>query len=627
MKLFFLFIMTFSTLLSAYSIDEMLDLYRKDSDLSNKTKNESLGHLTIYTRDDIERMQAHNLGELLNSLRSFRYDENLFGMPDVLHSDPGMYASDVVKIFINDHEITSAFTGSGLFIYGNIDLGFVDHVEVYEGSTSTYVNSEPSIITIKLYSKDPERELGSNIQVYAGSRGTNHENISYSSASEDLKYYVYASHSDIDRTNYTHDGYNLSRDYKNSHALMTVDYKKIKVGAEYIDHKMDPFLSLSMFATPKDGDISYKLKRVSATTTFLQDDSLKLSLSFIRINENLNLYMDGTRWTTDYLDLFLPQDSLVSESTDDVYNVKLEKKIAYRDNHFIIGSEYVKKSMHDTTTYNNGVLYTPSTLIDNSILSFYLQDDYALSPNQIVTASVKHNIYHNKSEITQRNFETLQARLGYIATSKSSSFKAFASQMQLPTEQYVLTSVPNAKIEVLRIRDVSAEYSKKIEDHTIGACVEYIQNENSQIMIAQGASKYTDNYSASIKYDYDFDPFNNLKSMVYLNKYHNPLTLITETVQGAFIRLLNTWRRFDIYNEADYYRVKHSPINGINYNIGIRYKATNALIFSVKGTNVFNSAAKSRYSYVQMNGFVPEEKSLYISPIDRTFTVGMEYSF
>ncbi len=627
MKLFFLFIMTFSTLLSAYNIDQMLDLYRKDSDLSNKTKNESLGHLTVYTRDDIERMQAHNLGELLNSLRSFRYDENLFGMPDVLHTDPGMYASDVVKIFINDHEITSAFTGSGLFIYGNIDLGFVDHVEIYEGSTSTYVNSEPSIVTIKLYSKDPARELGANIQAYAGSRGTNHENVSYSSASEDLKYYVYASRSDIDRTHYVHDGYNLSRDYKNSHALMTVDYKKIKMGAEYIDHKMDPFLSLSMFATPKNGDISYKLKRVSATTTFLQDDSLKLSLSFIRINENLNLNMVGTRWTTNPLALFLSQDSLVSESTDDVYNVKLEKKLAYKANHFIIGSEYVKKSMHDTKTYNNGVLSTSPTLIDNSILSFYLQDDYALSANQIVTASVKHNDYHSKSEITQRNFDTLQTRLGYIATSKSSSFKAFASQMQLPTEQYVLTSVPNAEIEVLRIRDVSAEYSKNIENHTIGTCLEYIQNENSQIMIAQGAANYYNNYSASVKYDYKFNLFNNLKSMVYLNKYINPVTFATETVNGAFVRLLNTWRRFDIYNEADYYRVKKSPINGINYNVGIRYKATDSLIFSAKGTNVFNTAAKSRYSYVQMNGFVPEEKSLYISPIDRTFTVGMEYSF
>jgi len=221
----------------------------------------------------------------------------------------------------------------------------------------------------------------------------------------------------------------------------------------------------------------------------------------------------------------------------------------------------------------------------------------------------------------------LQVRLGYIATTKSNTFKAFASQLQLPTEQYVLTSVSNAKIEVLRIRDISAEYSKKIENHTIGTCLEYIQNENSQIMMMKGAEKSSNNYGASVKYDYKFDPFNSFKSMVYLNKYHNPVTLNVDTVNGAFMRLLNTWRDFDIYNEADYYRIKKSPINGINYNIGIRYKATDSLIFSAKGVNIFNSAAKSRYSYVQMNGFTPELKSLYFSPIDRTFTVGMEYSF
>ena len=628
MKLFFLYILTFSTLLSAYNIDQMLDLYRKDSDLSNKTKNESLGHLTIYTRDDIERMQAHNLGELLNSLRSFRYDENLLGMPDVLHTDPSLYGSDVVKIFINDHEITSSFAGSGFFIYGNIDLGFVDHVEIYEGSTSTYVNSEPAVITVKLYSKDPQRERGTHLQGYVGSRGTNHENASYAGvSSQALKYFVYASRSDMDRTKYEHDGYKLSRDYKDAHALVTAEYKNFTIGAEYLEHTMDPFLSLSMFAKPKDGDINYKLKRVSATSKFLDDNSLKLSLSFIRIDEKLNLNMDGTRWTTNPANLFLAQDSMLSQSTDDVYNAKLQKDITYEQNHFIAGLEYVKKSMHDVQTYNRGILKVPAAFIDNTIFSLYLQDDYAINDNQIITASIKHNDYHSKSELTQRDFDTLQVRMGYIITSKSNTFKAFASQMEIPTEQYALSAAANAQIEVLRVRDASAEYSKNIQKHTVGACFEYIQNENPQLTRLQGAPEHYNNYSASVKYDYKIDAFNNLKSMAYMNKYHNPVSLQAETVNGAYVRLLNTWRKFDIYNEADYYRVKHSPINGINYNLGLRYKATDALIFSAKGTNIFNSAAKSKYSYVQMNGFTPEQKSLYISPIDRTFIVGMEYSF
>jgi len=629
LKFFFVLFVLYSNILFAYDIDQMLDLYRKDSDLSEKTKDESLGHLTIYTRDDIERMQAHNLNELLNSLRSFRYDENSLGMPDVFHTDPAVYSSGVVKIFINNYEITSAFAGSGLFLYGNIDLGFVDHVEIYEGSTSTSVSSEPSIITIKLYSKDPERELGTNIQGYVASRGTHHENISYSNASKDLKYYVYASNSYENRINYTHDNHNLSRDNTNIHALATIDYKNIKFGAEYIDHKMDSFLSLSMFATPTDSDIKYKLKRVSSTINFLDDDSLNLSLSFIRINEYLNLNSDGTRWTDKEDRIFLSKDSLVSETIDDVYNVKLEKKFTYKENNIVLGAEYVKKSLHDTITYNIGVLDATPSFVDNSIYSFYLQDDFMLANDQIITASLKHNSYQSKSDLDERNFTTHQARLGYIYVSNTGTYKAFISQMELPTEQDVLTAVSGSKIEILRIRDISFEYSKTIQKHTFGTIVEYIRNENPTIVTSKNyeTDKYYNNYSASVKYDYNFNAFNKLNSMFYINSYYNPVTAQHERLQGGFIRLLNSWRKLDIYNEADYYHIEDSATDGICYNLGVRYKVTQALIFSLKGTNIFDSAAKSEYKYIHFNGITPEFKSLYISPIDQTVTAGMEYSF
>ena len=628
-KFLFVLIVLYSNILFAYDIDQMLDLYRKDSDLSEKTKDESLGHLTVYTRDDIERMQAHNLNELLNSLRSFRYDENLLGMPDVFHTDPAVYSSGVVKIFINNHEITSAFAGSGLFLYGNIDLGFVDHVEIYEGSTSTSVSSEPSVITVKLYSKDPERELGTNIQGYVASRGTHHENISYSNASKDLKYYLYVSNTNRDRVNYTHDNHDLSRDNTNIHALATIDYKNIKVGAEYIDHQMDPFLSLSMFATPTDGNINYKLKRVSSAISFLDDNSLNLSLSFIRINEDLNLNSDGTRWTDKESRIFISKDSLVSSTIDDVYNVKLEKKLTYKENNVVFGAEYVKKSLHDTVTYNIGVLDSTPSYVDNSIYSVYLQDDYMLSSDQIITASLKHNSYTSKSDLDKRDFTTHQVRLGYILTSDTDTFKAFASQMELPTEQDVLTAVSGSKIEILRIRDVSFEYTKSIQEQSIGIVFEYIQNENSAIVAIENnvTDKYYNNYSVSLKYDYHFDAFNKLNSMLYINDYYNPVTVQNEIVEGGFIRLLNSWRKFDIYNEANYYHLEDSSIDGISYNIGIRYKATQALIFSLKGTNIFDSAAKSEYNYIHFNGITPEVKSLYISPIDQTVIAGMEYSF
>jgi len=628
MKYYFFLLLFLFNQLSAYSIDEMLDLYRIDSDLSKKTKNEALGHLTVYTRDDLERMQAHTLSDLTNSIRSFRYNENTFGMPDYLHADPLIYSSSVVKVFINNYEISSSYAGSGLYIYGNIDLGFVDHVEIYEGSTSTYVNSEPSIITIKLYSKDPSRELGGTISGYVGSRGTNHENVSYSYADEDIKSYVYASRTDSNRVEYQHYNHPISRDSDNLHALMTLDYKKFNFEAELIDHKMDPFLSMSMFALPNSGDMDYLLKRVSSSMKFLDDDSLKVKFSFTRIDGNIDISMQGTRWSSNPASLLLPYDSLISKSTDDIYDVKLEKDFHLGNNHIIAGSQYVKKWLHDVSTYNIGVQDNNSEYVNNDILSLYLQDDYSFSENQLLTISAKANHYKSRSNRDKREFDTTQLRLGYIYTTNTDVVKIFASQMQLPTEQFILTSTPENKIEILDVRDYSFEYIKSMGEHKLSACVEMIQNENPKSIInSYGINKFYNNYSGSIKYDYEFNKFNTLKSMLYMNKYHNQITRSIETVRGGFVRLLNTWKKFDLYNEADYYRELKTEINGINYNAAIRYHATKSLIFSLKGTNVFNTAAKSKYSYVNYLSGTPTLDHLYYSPIDQTFTVGLEYSF
>jgi len=627
MKFCFMIFFIFLNIASAYDINQLLDLYRKNNDLSKQTKDESLGYLTVYTRDDLERMQAHNLGDLLNSLRLIRYDENLFGMPDVFHTDPSLYSSPLVKIFVNNHEITSAFAGSGVYLYGNIDLGFVDHVEIYEGSTSTNVNSEPSIVTIKLYSKDPSREVGNNFQAYTGSRGSSHENISNSYVNKDLSYYLYASHTDARRKEYKHNNHTLSRDYKSQHILFTMKYKNIDVDAEILEHKMNPFLSMSMFAIPNKGEINYLLKRIGSDITFLDDNSLKLSISLMRINGYMLLNMDASRWSSSFSALFLNKDKMSTSSTDDVFDTKLEKKNSFGKHNIIFGMEYVYKQLHDVSVYNNGIKDNNTEFEDVKIASAYFQDDYFIDDKQMITLSSKVNAYDSRSNRDSRKFTTLQARVGYIYSSNKSMFKVFASKIEVPTEQYVLTSTPLSKINIVDMKDYMAEYVKKIHKQKIGVSVEYIENKNLKINIAKGDKKYSGNYVTALKYNLDFNAFNNLKSMIYRKKYYNIISRHNEEVHGGFIRLLNTWNKFDVYNEADYYRILNSKTDGVDYSFGLRYKATNSLIFSFKGSNIFSTAAKSKYDYVRIDNFTPKIDSLYYSSMDRFFSIGVEYSF
>jgi iron complex outermembrane receptor protein len=604
-----------------------LDLYRKNNDLSEKTKNEALGHITIYTRDDIERMQAYKLSDLLQSLRLFRYDENMFGMTDVFHEDPIPYLSSMVKIYINDHEITSAFTGNGLFVYGNIDLGFVDHVEIYEGTSSTYVNTDPSLATIKLYSKDPSREDGSHIQAYVGSRGTNHQNISFATDTKDLKYYLYASRTDANREKYEHKDHTLSRDYEDLHALFTLKYKNIDLDAEILKHRKDAFLSYSMFATPQDSDMEYLMGRISTKISFLDDDSLKLFLSVVRFDESTDLNMDGTRWSSDIDDFKLVDDNLTSSSLDDTYDIKLEKTLTYNMHHLITGTQFRFKHFHDVEVYNRGIKDTDPEFAEHKILSFYLQDDYMFNEQHLLSISGKINHYHSKSNRNDDIFNTYQARAGYIYSSKNDSFKTFLSFMQIPTEQYSLTISKSNNIEILDMIDLTSEYIKTIGSHQVSLTAQFVQNDNMNGLLSTNNSDKSDSYSASIKYNYNFDEFNNLKSMLYMNEFPSLITNDIRKSVGGFIQLFNHYNRWDIFNEAVYYELIDTPAHGLTYNASLRYHISRDFIVSLKGSNIFNSAAKSEYNYLSINGFIPSLQSLYYSPIDQLISVGLEYSF
>lgn len=627
MKILLLFSLLLASL-SAYDIDQILNIYRKDSDLSNQTKNEALGHLVIYTRDDIERMQAYKLSDLLKSHRIVQYNENMLGMPDYLHEDPNIYRSDLIKIYINNHEITSSFTGSGLFLYGNIELGFIDHVEVYTGSSSNHISTEPSSLTIKLYTKDPEREDGGSLQGYVGSRAYNHINASYAASQKDLNYYLYASKTDGNREKYTVNNSTLTKNFDEARALMTLNYKNIKVDAEIMQHSMSPFLSYSMLAMPKESEVAYFLGRIGVTVNFLDDDSLTLSSSFIRVQETLDFDMYGTRWSSDPLDLFLTEDNLYSKSLDDIFDFKLEKRYDLDNHHLIIGSQARLKKLDTLEVTNLGVVDDTPEYVDSHIVSLYLQDDYMINDQNIFTMSGKASHYSHKSNRNNDTFVTYQARLGYILNSQSDLFKVFASYMQYPTEQYSLAISRAEGITLLDINKLTAEYKHNYGSHTFGIFGEYTNSENlPTTLIGEKIPNHYNSYGGNLEYIYNFDKFNKFESMLYTNKTSSAQTGKELKTVGGFLRVLNTLGKWDIYNELVYHELLDSPSKGTDYSAAIRYHVNEDFIVSLKGSNIFNSAAKSQYLYLDISQGVPVLETLEYSPIDQFFSIGMEYKF
>jgi iron complex outermembrane receptor protein len=127
----FIFIF-FVSFLYGNSFSELLSEYKSKSDLSNNTKIENSGQVIVFTRKDIESMQARSLKDILKTLPLAYYNESRYGISDIMYKGMNLpFNSNNFRIYIDNQEITTASFGSGIAFMADIELDFVDHIEVY----------------------------------------------------------------------------------------------------------------------------------------------------------------------------------------------------------------------------------------------------------------------------------------------------------------------------------------------------------------------------------------------------------------------------------------------------------------------------------------------------------------
>ncbi|MCX6053144.1 MAG: Plug domain-containing protein [Campylobacterales bacterium] len=85
MNFFFLITLFCASLLVGADDDvgSMLQNLRKKSELHNETKEENAGFVTIYSREDLDRMQAYTLKDILKSTPFMTFQEGGTGTPGI----------------------------------------------------------------------------------------------------------------------------------------------------------------------------------------------------------------------------------------------------------------------------------------------------------------------------------------------------------------------------------------------------------------------------------------------------------------------------------------------------------------------------------------------------------------
>ena len=607
------------TLLFSNNIDlnNLLEKYNDSEELFLKTKKESAGLVIVYSRADLDKMQAYTLNDILKTIRMYTMQPTRSGLSTIVKSGADQMSGNQLKIYINSHELNSVTLGNSLIEYGKMSLYFIDHIEVYQASNPVTFGNEPGNTIIKLYTKEPSRENGTSAQLSIDSKSGS--TLRAMSANTFGKY-SYLISADINRNRfdtYKKNNYELSRDGTRGE-FFTKFSKKESYDIELSAIKEDTDSFNGLGEAPTGGNIKVKNGYLHATKYFGSDTKISFSLSgealdFKSVDADGITLADGT-----------VTNSVESDIYTITYDAMIDHKYIKGANGLYVGFQYKQKQFTMNSFKSNDIeksIDVGPKKVD--IYMAYIEDRYNINQDNLITLSAKLDYYKNDFDKSS----TLNiVRFGYVhlCTDKL-TFKIIAKhgytypsfRQTTFSPRFVIN--PDLKNSISHILTAEATYktvSTKLTFSIGGAEVE------DAIVFNQTLNKYVNNDDTTrfqrlfIRAEHKLDR-NNKVNLEYFkmfkDNYFSP-------GNGAMVQLFNKFKSFDIYNEL-IYRSKYSNIDGTkieagyNYSLGIIYPVNKQLDLKVKGENILDQASKT-----PLNDFkIPSQEKRMILTMEYVF--------
>jgi len=515
---------------------------------------------------------------------------------------------------------------------GNIELNFVNHVEVYQGPPSFEISTKASLMVIKLYTKNPQRDSGNKIGVLSDNYGSYSTFFHTANADDDLKYFLYMSKSDFQREVIKNGDTDLSRDEARKHLMGTFDYNENKIHLQYIEKKKDGFLTNSWDATPTKDDMEQSFLNVGYKRDFLEDKSATFKINYTKTTDTVDFMDDNILPIASQL-LSLKLGTLVGvygeqyKSEDEVLSFSFNKKIALKKHTIFAGINHTAKKLTDIqndyiTSFGN--IESNNNLTKQNLYSIYVQDAYKLTQNNTLLLALKlekenNSFYNNETLLTSRMSHTYET--------DNFTFMTYYTKMPVNKISYLFnnkTINKNLENEYITLSGHETKYksenfdiSYNIMDFKLYKMI-YV-NENG---FYNSEKQYKIIFN-SLRYNYIF----NDKHSLMLDLWRQDINMQEESLkyytEGLSVRFLNTFNKITFANEFVFLKTDEMSIKDQNewqYNLGITYKYTKDLTFFVKGENIFDNRAG--YQYLNY-----KNESEAIDSIEERYSFGMEYTF
>jgi len=623
MKYLLLLLFTSSLLFSQnMMLDDLLKEYEDSESLYKKTKKESAGFLLVYSRDDLERMQAYRLADILKTIRMYSMQVNNMGRTGIFQSGAGKASSPPIKLYIDNFEISTVIQRNAFDMYGDMNLYFVDHIEIYQGASSIAFGNEPGSMVIRLYSKDPSRENSRSIELGVDSRSS--LNIRAVDAGEigEYNYLLYASGAKENFDKYESKNHQLSRDGKRyqTHFKISKD-NDFSIDFDTIFNYNDIFSGFGV--APIDKDIKRSYGYVNAIKYF--PNNLEFSISASQESKELTNsdalgigLVDGTK--TQYLHIHIKSNT---------YKSSLKKRFLNGNSDLLIGAEFQRKTfdLKDYTGFNSPKSFKNDRL---DIYMLYLEELYNINQENLLTLSAKFDYYDN---VFLKNSKEYSVKLGYTALlNEEWQSKIFAiNKYVYPTMFQTSFSPPNYNMNPnLKSMDVNIigneiQYTNKSDRVVFGLAYKEMKDalvfdKNSKIYINSLEKKKFSRYYLRGEHIFDIDN----KIVVEIFKIFKKIN--SSSNSGALIQVFNRFGKFDIYNELVYrdgYTLNYGSENvtiakGYDYNIAMSYMLNRQVKLKFKGENILDRSIET---------ILNPQTLIQVQTSERRAVLTMEYTF
>jgi len=622
MKLFLLFILLSQILLSQELVlDNLLKEYEDSESLYKKTKKESAGYLIVYSREDLEAMQAFSLQDVLKTLRMYSIQTNRTGAIGILNSGSGKAAMPPIKLYIDDVEISTVVQRNALDMYGNMNIYFVDHIEIYQGGSSIAFGNEPGSMVIRLYSKDPQRENSTSVEASIDSESSGGLRVLDAGVSGEYNYLAYASALKQDFDRYSSYGHTLSRDTKQYQAhFKFAKEDDFSVDLDGIINKTDIFKGFGVAPTGDDSTRAYGY--ISAIKYF--PNNLELSMSVSQEKKEAD-NTDSIKIPNTF------NNDIHMNIYSNTYKTALKKKIVNGNNDLLVGVEFQKKTLdlHDYKGINHPGIQGPDEL---DIYMIFAEDMYNINENHLLTFSAKLDRYIDNHS---QNSTEYALRLGYIGIlSESFSTKLFAIRRYVyPTALQTSFAPPsyyvNPDLDASHVNMISGEieYNKNKSRLVFGFAYKEVDDalilgkvNNKMMYINSCDTTYMHRYYLRGEYKFDYDNKIIVEGFkLFKDGYYSPGS-------GGLIQVFNRFGKFNIYNELVYrddYTLDYGAGNvkmdaGYDYTLAISYNLNKKIKIKAKGENLLDKASET---LMDTTGFIK------VPAIQRRGILTMEYTF